>query len=189
MEKHEVRERLMETVKDLYAKEGFDAVSLNQVLKEAGVSKGGLYWYFDSKEALFEAAFKECYEDILQATHSFDRTGMSAVDILKKRMICSLEVYIKDRRYMDVIENHLVYLAKKHNQSFYPYGGFKEDVYALVRQGIEAGEFADLPEEFLLEYVFTMNSKFAHFFVDKPQRYSEETVEKVMDAIFRAVIK
>ena len=38
---------------------GFDAASMNDVARAAGVSKGTLYAYFDSKVALFEALIRE----------------------------------------------------------------------------------------------------------------------------------
>ena len=38
---------------------GFDAASMNDVARAAGVSKGTLYAYFDSKEQLFEAMIRE----------------------------------------------------------------------------------------------------------------------------------
>ena len=38
---------------------GFDAASMNDIARAAGVSKGTLYAYFDSKEALFEALIRE----------------------------------------------------------------------------------------------------------------------------------
>ena len=38
---------------------GFDAASMNDIAAAAGVSKGTLYVYFDSKVALFEALIRE----------------------------------------------------------------------------------------------------------------------------------
>ena len=38
---------------------GFDGASMNDVARAAGVSKGTLYAYFDSKEQLFEALIRE----------------------------------------------------------------------------------------------------------------------------------
>ena len=38
---------------------GFDAASMNDIARAAGVSKGTLYAYFDSKVALFEALIRE----------------------------------------------------------------------------------------------------------------------------------
>lgn len=42
----------------VFAEKGFAAARLEQVAKAAGVSKGTLYLYFDSKEALFEAVVR-----------------------------------------------------------------------------------------------------------------------------------
>lgn len=44
---------------DLFVQRGFAATRLDDVARQAGVSKGTLYLYFDSKESLFKAAIKE----------------------------------------------------------------------------------------------------------------------------------
>ena len=44
---------------DLFVEKGFSATRLDDVAARAGVSKGTLYLYFDSKEALFKAVIAE----------------------------------------------------------------------------------------------------------------------------------
>lgn len=44
---------------DLFVERGFAATRLDDVAKRAGVSKGTLYLYFDSKEDLFKAVIRE----------------------------------------------------------------------------------------------------------------------------------
>ena len=44
---------------DLFVEKGFAATRLDDVALRAGVSKGTLYLYFDSKEALFKAVVEE----------------------------------------------------------------------------------------------------------------------------------
>lgn len=44
---------------ELFVEKGFAATRLDDVAARAGVSKGTLYLYFDSKEALFKAVIKE----------------------------------------------------------------------------------------------------------------------------------
>lgn len=46
---------IMETALELFAKNGFYNTSISSIAKTAGVSKGLMYNYFDSKEALLEA--------------------------------------------------------------------------------------------------------------------------------------
>jgi AcrR family transcriptional regulator len=49
------REELLNCAQALFLARGYDDVSLNEVIAEAGVSKGAFYHYFPSKEALLEA--------------------------------------------------------------------------------------------------------------------------------------
>ncbi|NLR99532.1 TetR/AcrR family transcriptional regulator [Rhizobium sp. P38BS-XIX] len=49
------RQQILEGAKRVFMKMGFDAASMNDVTREAGVSKGTLYVYFANKEDLFAA--------------------------------------------------------------------------------------------------------------------------------------
>jgi AcrR family transcriptional regulator len=53
------RRQIMEGAREIFMSAGFDAASMNDIARAAGVSKGTLYAYFDSKEALFEALIRE----------------------------------------------------------------------------------------------------------------------------------
>jgi AcrR family transcriptional regulator len=49
------REQIIDGAKRVFMRMGFDAASMNDVTREAGVSKGTIYVYFQSKEDLFAA--------------------------------------------------------------------------------------------------------------------------------------
>ncbi len=49
------RRQVLDGARRVFLARGFDGASMGEVAKAAGVSKGTLYVYFDSKEALFEA--------------------------------------------------------------------------------------------------------------------------------------
>jgi AcrR family transcriptional regulator len=53
------RRQIIEGARAIFMSAGFDAASMNDIARAAGVSKGTLYAYFDSKEALFEALIRE----------------------------------------------------------------------------------------------------------------------------------
>ncbi|PNE11030.1 MAG: TetR family transcriptional regulator [Beijerinckiaceae bacterium] len=55
------RRQIMDGARDVFLAQGFDAASMGEIARKAGVSKGTLYVYFDSKEQLFEAiAHEQC---------------------------------------------------------------------------------------------------------------------------------
>ena len=53
------RRQIIEGARAVFLAQGFDAASMGEIARQAGVSKGTLYVYFDSKEALFEAITEE----------------------------------------------------------------------------------------------------------------------------------
>ena len=57
--KDEGPSELIAAALDLFVERGFAATRLDDVAARAGVSKGTLYLYFESKEALFKAVIQE----------------------------------------------------------------------------------------------------------------------------------
>ncbi len=49
------RRQILEGAQSVFLRMGFDAASMNDITREAGVSKGTIYVYFNSKEELFVA--------------------------------------------------------------------------------------------------------------------------------------
>jgi AcrR family transcriptional regulator len=49
------REQIIDGAKRVFMRMGFDAASMNDITREAGVSKGTIYVYFENKEDLFAA--------------------------------------------------------------------------------------------------------------------------------------
>ena len=54
----------------LFVEKGFAATRLDNVAARAGVSKGTLYLYFDSKEALFRAVIEESVLPLIEASEA-----------------------------------------------------------------------------------------------------------------------
>lgn len=53
------REQIIEGAKRVFMSVGFDAASMNDITREAGVSKGTIYVYFENKEDLFSAMIEK----------------------------------------------------------------------------------------------------------------------------------
>ncbi len=53
------RRQILDGAYRTFMREGFDAASMGDIAREAGVSKGTLYVYFDSKERLFQELVHE----------------------------------------------------------------------------------------------------------------------------------
>jgi AcrR family transcriptional regulator len=67
----QTRQRLLEATLRVMHTQGAAALTLDQVAKEAGVSKGGLLHHFPSKDALIEAMLRHLFEQFEQCVYQF----------------------------------------------------------------------------------------------------------------------
>jgi AcrR family transcriptional regulator len=68
----ETTRTLVATARALFAEKGYPNVTLGDVLAKAGVSKGALYHYFESKEDLFRAVLAQVHEEIARTVGAVD---------------------------------------------------------------------------------------------------------------------
>jgi len=55
---------ILDVAKQLFAEKGFDAVSINQIAQQAGVSKANVFHHFTSKDGLYLAVLKAACEEV-----------------------------------------------------------------------------------------------------------------------------
>ncbi|MBK8398644.1 MAG: TetR/AcrR family transcriptional regulator [Leptospiraceae bacterium] len=73
---HELyREELLEKCFDLFARNGFQGVTMREIAKQLDVSTGTLYHYFPSKEEIFrQMIFQLSQKQVVYLTERFNRT-------------------------------------------------------------------------------------------------------------------
>ena len=69
------RRQIMDGARAVFLGAGFDGASMNDIARAAGVSKGTLYAYFESKEELFEAIIRVEYGQAAERLCIFRDTG------------------------------------------------------------------------------------------------------------------
>lgn len=78
------RAQILEGATKIFMKVGFDAASMNDITRAAGVSKGTLYVYFENKEDLFRAMILEAKGKIFSDLRSILATDGAVEDTLRK---------------------------------------------------------------------------------------------------------
>jgi AcrR family transcriptional regulator len=77
------RRRILEAAVRVFAAQGYDASRVGDVAKEAGVAYGLVYHYYESKEAVLEAVFREAWGRLLAAVALAEETGANAAEQLE----------------------------------------------------------------------------------------------------------
>jgi AcrR family transcriptional regulator len=76
------RRQILEGAREIFMREGFDGASMNDITRAAGVSKGTVYAYFASKEALFEALIREDRRAQAERLCTFDAEDHDVAKVL-----------------------------------------------------------------------------------------------------------
>jgi AcrR family transcriptional regulator len=79
----DTRLRMVAVATRLFGELGYEATSIEAVLRESGVSRGALYHHFASKEALFEAVLEAAEAEISTATIAASRGVADPVEALR----------------------------------------------------------------------------------------------------------
>ncbi|MEZ4952862.1 MAG: TetR/AcrR family transcriptional regulator [Saprospiraceae bacterium] len=94
------KERIENAALELFAQNGYGHTSISQIAKAAGISKGLMYNYYESKEALLQSVLKRGFEfgdKLMMSNNSLENS--SPEDLLKT---------IVEASFMEV-KNNLIY--------------------------------------------------------------------------------
>lgn len=78
------RRQILEGARAVFLAQGFDAASMGEIARAAGVSKGTLYVYFESKEHLFQAIVQEECSAQAEQVFSLDPNDHDVESVLLK---------------------------------------------------------------------------------------------------------
>lgn len=77
------RRQILEGARKVFLAQGFDGASMGEIAKVAGVSKGTLYVYFDSKESLFAALTTEEKRGLAEVLFKLDADDPDVRGVLR----------------------------------------------------------------------------------------------------------
>ncbi len=75
--------KILNVARNLFISKSYKNVSLNNIANKAGVTKGGVYHYFSSKEALFLEVFEDTLSTAEKNICTFISSDISLSDLLK----------------------------------------------------------------------------------------------------------
>ena len=81
--KAESRRRILDAAKDVFFRDGFMRANLDEIAEKAGVAKGTLYRYFESKADLYVAVLVENHEVFLEQMKRASREDETTLDRIR----------------------------------------------------------------------------------------------------------
>ncbi|MEO3791726.1 helix-turn-helix domain-containing protein [Nonomuraea sp. B10E15] len=95
VDKAERREQILAAAVRMFARKGFAATRIDDVAAEAGIAKGSVYLYFDSRDELLKAAF-EAHAARVAALLAHADAGADPLDRLEELIGATLTMLVAD---------------------------------------------------------------------------------------------
>lgn len=137
------RRRILAAALRLFARQPYQAVTMDRVAQDAGVAKGTLYLYFSSKEALYLGILTDGLESIAMRYQSSVDPGADVAERLRRAIDVSIRFYGEQRDFLRLIATEEPRIAAARNRLI---EGWRERGYAffsaLIDEGVGQGVFA-----------------------------------------------
>lgn len=172
--KQQKKTELLQAAKQVFIKKGYTNATMQDILDEAGVSRGALYAYFDNLEHVYiELLRYEDQQDILCFTPDDERTSWQQIIswLDKQRM------QIKQMDQSLLVANSEFFLSVRENKAGYPYISDRyqrlvEVLIAFIQAGAERGDLAprfprDSIARYLISFIDGLMLDTAHLGQDK----------------------
>ncbi|WP_275467752.1 TetR/AcrR family transcriptional regulator [Streptomyces noursei] len=151
-----VAQRLLATATRLFAEQGYDRTSVQEIVDAAGVTKGALYHYFGSKEDLLH----EVYGRVLRLQQErLDRFADADAPVEQRLRDAAADVVVTTIENLDdtkIFFRSMHHLSpEKDKQVRAERRRYHERFRALVEEGQNTGVFsADVPADLVVDYHF-----------------------------------
>ncbi len=145
-EAERTRKAILDASLKVFSTKGYARTRLEDVAREAGVTRGAIYWHFANKAKLYGAAVSESvrgYRERLTGILLSDLSPLVKIRCLMKEWLVTLQ---EDEAYRTLVEMTLTKTEfdDELRESVRDWFGFIERMQKafadLVRKGIEAGE-------------------------------------------------
>jgi len=191
------RRQIIEGARAMFLAQGFDAASMNDIARAAGVSKGTLYVYFKHKEQLFEAIVEQECEAQAEGIFELDPDDHDVEAVLKRLGIAYVKFLCRPEkasaiRTVIAIADRMPELGRKFYESGPARGIAKLAAYiaAQVEAGVLVVEDCEIAAAQLMEACHAMLFKSMVFnFASAPSPEQIERVVRIAVATFLAAYR
>lgn len=193
--KDEKKSKIVAAAAQVFAQRGYSGASISDIALQAGIGKGTVYEYFNSKEDLFFAVF-EWYSNITSTglKVNISALGGSAIQRLEalNEAIVNLWDEIQDI-FALTMEFWAASSASMMRQRFQEafrclYQNFREIVSSLIQDGIDQGEFSQTvdPMAVASALVGTWDALFLQAWFD-PEFHPLDTAQHFLKIVIRGL--
>lgn len=104
------RDDLVRLAAEIFARKGFQATTVREIAREAGILSGSLYHHFDSKESILDEVLSAFLEDLTRRYRAAVAAGGEPREVLATMVRIGFEALEPHRAAITVLQNDWSYL-------------------------------------------------------------------------------
>jgi TetR/AcrR family transcriptional regulator, cholesterol catabolism regulator len=184
------REELIRVAANLFKDRGYNKTTFNDIAEYTGVERATLYYYFGSKQELFQEACKGAFDRNLSDIEVITSIGSISASEKLGMLMERLMVYFDEAYpYLYIyLQEHIHNVAADNDpwaqEMIASTRRFEAAYLALITEGIEKGEFrSDVPPVLAANAVFGMLN-WTHKWYKPNSKYDSKTIATAFRSIF-----
>lgn len=178
---------ILNTLQKLLSEKELETISVSEIAREAGIAKGGIYYYFPSKEAMMEALVERNYQKSLEKakllTQQKDVSPLTRAAMIFHTCVSSYEEFNRVfPKSPQKSEQEMAFLHQKHMR--YLIRELKPVLTPILEQGIEAGQLRfERPSELSEIILIVLTVKLENSLVPSDKGEIEDTIQGLISLL------
>jgi len=164
-DKEERRAEILAAAKKVFARKGYHATTVAEIAKRAKLSYGSIYWYFDSKDALFHELMESEGQALRRhVTEALATPSPGAPDApFRAAVRATFEFFESDRALVKLLFRDSYALGDRFEKHLFGiYEGFIGDIEEIVASAAQRGIIVDYPPRMVAFSVAALVGQIAH---------------------------
>jgi TetR/AcrR family fatty acid metabolism transcriptional regulator len=137
----ERRRQILDAAVRTFAQKGYHACRVSDIAEEAGVAYGLVYHYFESKEAVLEAIFRDTWGMMLEAIQAVEETEESPREQLRKTAAIVLRTWRNNPDLVRVLVREVTRSGEQMQREVGEIALAFEALQRIVKRGQDKGVF------------------------------------------------
>ncbi len=100
------RAQILSAALELFRKQGFEAATMRDIARSAGVATGAAYYYFDSKDAIVLAFYDQAQKDMAPLLEEALTTTLDLEERIRRIVRIKLDYFEPSRTFLGALSTH-----------------------------------------------------------------------------------
>lgn len=158
---NKTKEKIIKAARKLFSEKGFEGVSMEEIAQASGVRKSLIYYYFPSKELLFEEIWINVVDELESEVFSETDTEDNITKIIKKIIKKYVEFAINKEEFSKLIARERINILESESnlsKAKAKYEKFLGKLERFFEKGKQENVLNDLDPSTATEIVSSVNS-------------------------------